>query len=38
MSQQRFRAAQGGRIDRSQPLRFRFDGEALHGYAGDTLA
>ena len=25
MSQQRFRAAQGGRIDRSRPLGFRFD-------------
>ncbi len=28
----------GGRIDRSQPLRFRFDGAAYQGYAGDTLA
>ncbi len=38
MSQQRFRAPQGGRIDRSKPLRFRFDGRELEGYAGDTLA
>ncbi|HEY0105150.1 MAG TPA: sarcosine oxidase subunit alpha family protein [Rhizomicrobium sp.] len=32
------RFATGGRIDRAQPLRFRFNGRALHGYAGDTLA
>jgi sarcosine oxidase, subunit alpha len=32
------RLAQGGRIDRSKPLNFRFDGRALQGYAGDTLA
>jgi sarcosine oxidase subunit alpha len=24
-------------IDRSQPVRFFFDGQAVHGYAGDTL-
>ena len=28
----------GGRIDRSRPLQFRFDGQRLEGYAGDTLA
>src|SRR5210317_434295 len=28
----------GGRIDRSKPLSFRFDGRKLEGYAGDTLA
>ncbi len=28
----------GGRIDRSKPLRFRFDGRKFEGYAGDTLA
>lgn len=26
------------RIDRSQPLEFRFDGQQMHGFAGDTLA
>ena len=34
----RFRLAQGGRIDRARPCRFRFDGRAYQGYAGDTLA
>ena len=33
-----FRAAAGGRIDRSRPLSFTFDGRTLQGYAGDTLA
>lgn len=28
----------GGRIDRSKPLSFRFDGLQYTGYAGDTLA
>ena len=28
----------GGLIDRSKPLRFTFDGRALSGLAGDTLA
>lgn len=36
MQPQRLR--DGGRIDRSQPLRFRFDGRRYEGYAGDTLA
>ena len=35
---QKNRLLEGGRIDRSQPLRFSFDGEQLSGYAGDTLA
>jgi sarcosine oxidase subunit alpha len=33
-----FRAAAGGSIDRSRPLRFRFDGASFTGLAGDTLA
>src|SRR6266850_777763 len=33
-----FRLPDGGRIDRSQKLRFRFDGRALEGFQGDTLA
>ncbi|QLC74714.1 sarcosine oxidase subunit alpha [Pseudomonas sp. LPB0260] len=32
------RLSQGGRIDRSQPLTFKFNGETYQGYAGDTLA
>ena len=28
----------GGRIDRSRPLTFRFNGRTFQGYAGDTLA
>jgi sarcosine oxidase subunit alpha len=28
----------GGRIDRSRPLKFRFDGRPLEGFEGDTLA
>ncbi len=28
----------GGRIDRSRPLQFSFDGRQLEGFAGDTLA
>ncbi|HSG94942.1 MAG TPA: sarcosine oxidase subunit alpha family protein [Afifellaceae bacterium] len=28
----------GGRIDRSKPLRFGFDGETITGFAGDTVA
>ncbi|MBF2761037.1 MAG: sarcosine oxidase subunit alpha family protein [Ectothiorhodospiraceae bacterium AqS1] len=38
MSEQRFRLAEGGRIDRERPLRFTFNGAELTGYAGDTLA
>lgn len=33
-----FRLPGGGRIDRSRPLRFSFDGRAYAGLAGDTLA
>jgi len=33
-----YRTAAGGLIDRSRPLRFRFDGRALQGFTGDTLA
>lgn len=32
------RIATGGRIDRSRPLNFRFNGKPCQGYAGDTLA
>jgi methylglutamate dehydrogenase subunit C len=32
------RLAEGGLIDRSEPLRFTFDGNRLEGYSGDTLA
>ncbi|MGD2130501.1 MAG: sarcosine oxidase subunit alpha family protein [Lysobacterales bacterium] len=32
------RLQEGGRIDRSRPLAFRFDGRELQGYEGDTLA
>ncbi|MCC6196047.1 MAG: (2Fe-2S)-binding protein, partial [Burkholderiales bacterium] len=35
---QRFRLAEGGRIDRARPLAFTFDGLRMQGYAGDTLA
>ena len=38
MSGQAFRLALGGRIDRSKPLNFTFNGAAYRGYAGDTLA
>lgn len=33
-----WRLAEGGRIDRSRVLRFRFDGRSYAGYPGDTLA
>src|SRR5262249_20010281 len=32
------RLTEGGLIDRTQKLRFRFDGRTLTGYQGDTLA
>jgi sarcosine oxidase subunit alpha len=35
---QDFRLADGGLIDRSQPLGFRFNGRSYNGFAGDTLA
>ena len=30
--------ASGGRIDRSKPLSFKFNGKTLQGYQGDTIA
>jgi sarcosine oxidase subunit alpha len=33
-----WRLAQGGRIDRSRPLRFTWGGRVYDGFAGDTLA
>jgi sarcosine oxidase subunit alpha len=33
-----YRAATGGRVDRSRTLRFAFDGQSYEGFAGDTLA
>ncbi|MGD0721880.1 MAG: sarcosine oxidase subunit alpha family protein [Roseiarcus sp.] len=33
-----FRLAAGGRIDRSRPIGFTFDGRSFRGLAGDTLA
>lgn len=38
MSALPFRTAQGGRIDRTRPLRFTFDGRSYTGSQGDTLA
>jgi sarcosine oxidase subunit alpha len=38
MSSQAYRLPEGGRIDRSRPLDFSFDGRTYRGYAGDTLA
>jgi sarcosine oxidase subunit alpha len=35
---QPFRLPAGGRIDRTRPLAFRFDGRSYAGYDGDTLA
>ncbi|NIR28155.1 MAG: sarcosine oxidase subunit alpha family protein [Gammaproteobacteria bacterium] len=35
---QRYRLASGGRIDRSKPLGFAFDGKRYQGYQGDTVA
>ncbi|MDE0696943.1 MAG: 2Fe-2S iron-sulfur cluster-binding protein, partial [Boseongicola sp.] len=32
------RLASGGRIDRSRPLAFRFNGKGYRGFSGDTLA
>ncbi len=32
------RLAQGGRIDRNQPLSFTWNGKQYQGYQGDTLA
>ena len=38
MSNQPNRLAGGGRIDRTRPLDFAFNGKKLQGYHGDTLA
>ena len=38
MNGQSHRLPEGGRIDRSKPLRFVFNGRAYQGYQGDTLA
>ena len=38
MSRQSYRLAEGGRIDRTKPLGFTFNGKGYEGYAGDTLA
>jgi sarcosine oxidase subunit alpha len=35
---QPMRTPQGGRIDRSKPITFRFDGRLIEGCEGDTLA
>jgi sarcosine oxidase subunit alpha len=35
---QSLRHPKAGRIDRSRPLRFRFDGREYTGFVGDTLA
>ena len=35
---QPFRLAEGGLIDRGRSLRFSFDGRALEGHPGDSLA
>jgi sarcosine oxidase subunit alpha len=33
-----YRLPSGGRVDRSRPLQFRFDGRSYRGFHGDTLA
>ncbi len=38
MAKQPFRLKQGGIVDRSKTLRFKFDGRGYLGYQGDTLA
>jgi len=38
MTGQPFRNATGGRIERTKPLRFTFDGVEYEGFEGDTLA
>lgn len=38
MSSQVNRLSDGGRIDRSKPLSFTFDGKTYQGFEGDTLA
>jgi len=38
MTTQTYRLMQGGFIDRTKPLRFRFNGQDFGGFAGDSLA
>ncbi len=38
MTAQHYRTETGGKIDRSHPLSFTFNGKRLQGYQGDTLA
>jgi sarcosine oxidase subunit alpha len=38
MTDQAWRLPAGGRLDRTRPLRFTFDGRPYRGFAGDTLA
>ncbi len=38
IAEQPFRLANGGRIDRTRPVRFSFNGRTIDGYAGDTIA
>ena len=38
MANQPYRLPQGGRIDRSRPIRFTFNDRSYDGYLGDTLA
>ena len=38
MSAQPFRLSRRGRVDRTRPLSFTFDGRAYGGFSGDTLA
>jgi len=33
-----YRTDGGGQVDRSRPIGFSFNGKAMHGFAGDTLA
>ena len=35
---QSFRVGSGGRVDRSRPIEFSFNGKAYQGFHGDTLA
>jgi sarcosine oxidase subunit alpha len=35
---QKYRLASGGRIDRTRPINFKFNGYDYQGYAGDTVA
>ncbi|MEW5422395.1 sarcosine oxidase subunit alpha family protein [Amorphus sp. 3PC139-8] len=37
-ARQPYRREAGGRVDRSKPVNFTFDGKPVSGYAGDTIA